>query len=103
MRHLDETSGWRSGRQSSPGRRSQRQRPAGRAGALVVLVGFAASVAVLAAAPALMPAGYSWVSQTTSESAAQGVQGAWLARLGFLLFGLSVILLATLCRDRWGR
>lgn len=103
MRHLDETSGGRSGRQSSPGRRSQRQRPAGRAGALVVLVGFAASVAALAAAPALMPAGYSWVSQTTSESAAQGVQGAWLARLGFLLFGLSVILLATLCRDGWGR
>jgi hypothetical protein len=49
-----------------------------------------------------MPPGYSWVSQTTSEFAAQGVQGAWLARLGFVLLGLSVILLATICQRRWG-
>jgi len=56
----------------------------------------------LAAAPALMPADYSWVSNTTSESAAQGVQGAWVARLGFVLFGLSTILLAAGSRRRWG-
>ena len=72
------------------------------AGPVVVLSGLAASAVALASAPPLMPPGYSWVSQTTSESAAQGVQGAWLARLGFVLLGLSVILLATICRRRWG-
>lgn len=71
-------------------------------GPVVTLVGLATSAAALAAAPALMPRGYSWVSQTTSESAAQGVEGAWLARTGFVLFGLSVILLASLRRQRWG-
>jgi hypothetical protein len=60
------------------------------------------SAAALVAAPALMPAGYSWVSHSTSESAAQGVEGAWLARTGFVLFGLSVIVLATFRRRRWG-
>jgi uncharacterized membrane protein (DUF441 family) len=49
-----------------------------------------------------MPAGYSWLSQTTSESAAQGVPGAWLARLGFVLFGVSVVGLVACCRHRWG-
>jgi len=71
-------------------------------GPAIVLVGLAASAAALAGAPALMPPGYSWVSQTTSESAAQSVQGAWLARTGFVLFGLSVILLATICTRPWG-
>jgi hypothetical protein len=69
---------------------------------VVVLSGLAASPVALASAPALMPPGYSWVSKTTSESAAQGVQGAWLARLGFVLLGLSVILLATIRLRRWG-
>ena len=68
----------------------------------VVLAGLGTSAAALAAAPALMPPSYSWVSHTTSESAAQGVGGAWLARTGFVLFGLSVILLATSRRQRWG-
>jgi Protein of unknown function (DUF998) len=68
----------------------------------VVLAGLVTSAAALAAAPALMPPGYSWVSHTTSESAAQGVEGAWLARSGFVLFGLSVILLVTWRRQRWG-
>jgi hypothetical protein len=45
-------------------------------------------------APALLPGNYSWVEHTTSEAAAQGVEGAWLARLGFLLFGFAVLLLA---------
>ena len=71
--------------------------------AAAVMSGLAASAAALAMAPALMPAGYSWVSQTTSESAAQGLSGAWLARLGFLLFGLSVLLLADVDRRGWGR
>jgi len=56
-----------------------------------VLAGLGASAAALAAAPALMPASYSWISDTTSQSAAQGLSGAWLARLGFVLLGLSVM------------
>jgi hypothetical protein len=71
-------------------------------GPAVVLAGVAASAVALATAPVLMPPGYSWVSQTTSESAAQGVQGAWLARIGFVLLGLPVILLATFRQQRWG-
>ncbi|HET9901772.1 MAG TPA: hypothetical protein VFR46_12025 [Actinomycetes bacterium] len=58
------------------------------------MVGLALSAIALGAAPALMPDDYSWIGHTTSESAAQGVSGAWLARLGFLLFGLSAIWLA---------
>ncbi|MFP9193123.1 DUF998 domain-containing protein [Natrialbaceae archaeon A-CW1-1] len=50
-----------------------------------------------------MPADYSWIAHTTSESAAQRVDGAWLARLGFLLFGFGVIWLAALKPRTWGR
>lgn len=58
----------------------------------IAIVGlyFAAAVA-LALAPLLMPQGYSWLQHTTSESAAQGLQGAWLARGGFVLFGFGVL------------
>jgi hypothetical protein len=67
-----------------------------------ILAGLVGSAVALLAAPALMPSSYSWVSQTTSESAAQGVDGAWLARLGFLLFGLSVLWLAQRAEPAWG-
>jgi hypothetical protein len=65
-------------------------------------VGLCSSAAALAAAPALMPPSYSWISHTTSESAAQGVSGAWLARLGFLLLGLFVMALAFAAAPDWG-
>ncbi len=68
-------------------------------GALAVL---AASASALAAAPLLMPDSYSWVSNTTSESAAQGVDGAWLARLGFLLLGFGALWVTRLAGRRWG-
>lgn len=58
-------------------------------GLLVAL--YAVSVVSLALAPLLMPEGYSWISNTTSESAAQGIAGAWVARLGFLAFGFAVL------------
>ncbi len=61
------------------------------------------SAASLALAPALMPESYSWVSHTTSDSAAQGVDGAWLARLGFLFFGLGVLALGRISSASWGR
>jgi hypothetical protein len=71
--------------------------------ALVVigLVGLGGSVMALALAPLLMPDSYSWLSNTTSESAAQGVSGAWLGRLGLLLFGLSVLVLAAAQARTW--
>ena len=40
---------------------------------------------------------------TTSESGAQGISGAWLARLGFLLFGLAVLWISLSSRYKWGR
>lgn len=61
----------------------------------------ALSALALAVAPAWMPATYSWLRHTTSESAAQGVPGAWLARLGFLMFGLVVGWLAARRQIRW--
>ncbi|WP_435157449.1 DUF998 domain-containing protein [Haladaptatus sp. DFWS20] len=62
-----------------------------------------ASALALAVAPLFMPKGYSWITHTTSESAAQGVAVAWVARLGFLLFGLGVIWLVAERRSVWGR
>ena len=56
----------------------------------------------MALAPTLMPESYSWVSHTTSDSAAQGVDGAWLARLGFLFFGLGVLALGRIKSASWG-
>lgn len=60
------------------------------------------SAVALALAPLLMPDSYTWVSHTTSESAAQGLSGAWLARLGFLMFGLAVVWLTAVSGYRWG-
>ena len=48
-----------------------------------------------------MPASYSWISNVISESAAQGVPGAWLARAGLLAFGLAVLWQALLLRRIW--
>ncbi|WP_083252650.1 DUF998 domain-containing protein [Haladaptatus sp. W1] len=62
-----------------------------------------ASAVALAVAPVFMPEGYSWFSHTTSESAAQGVPAAWIARLGFLLFGIGVLWVTVQRRDAWKR
>jgi hypothetical protein len=59
-----------------------------------ILVGLALSALALTLAPLLMPDSYSWIVNTTSESAAQGVSGAWLARVGLGTFGLAVLALA---------
>ena len=64
---------------------------------------FAASAACSLGGTLLMPESYSWTTNVISESAAQGVEGAWLARLGFVLFGLSVLWLAGATRTRWAR
>jgi hypothetical protein len=72
----------------------------GRRGLLVALV-LVASAVTVGLAPRLMPDSYSWITHTTSESAAQGVDGAWLARLGLLLFGLAVLGLCVVAHRRW--
>jgi uncharacterized membrane protein (DUF2068 family) len=82
-------------------RRSPRARNA--RSRVIVLASLLLSALMLAAAPLAMPPGYSWVAMTTSESAAQGTQGAWVARLGFVLFGFAVIVLVNMARARWGR
>jgi drug/metabolite transporter (DMT)-like permease len=62
-----------------------------------------ASAGLLAIAPAFMPEAYSSIEHTTSQSAAQGVSGAWVAKLGFVLFGFAVLWLATQERHGWPR
>lgn len=70
--------------------------------AILVLFLLAASLGCIALAPTLMPDSYSWVEHSISESAAQGVDGAWVARLGLLLFGSSVLVLVATSGQRWG-
>lgn len=67
------------------------------------LVALVVSALFLGLAPLVMPADYSWVSNSISESAAQGIDDAWVARVGFLLFGVGVVLttLASAARWRW--
>lgn len=74
--------------------RSSRSNVSTRARPGAILFGLALSALALALAPMLMPDSYSWIVNTTSESAAQGVSGAWLARLGLGAFGLAVLALA---------
>lgn len=75
-----------------------------RYGALVAIALLGVSAAALAVAPAFMPDGYRWGVHTASESAAQGLEGAWVARLGFLTFGFGALLsVATASRARWAR
>ena len=42
------------------------------------------------------------MSNAISESAAQGIHGAWLARLGLAIYGLAAIWLAVSLHARWG-
>ena len=61
------------------------------------------SAVSMGVAPLLMPASYSSIANTTSESAAQGEEYAWVARLGFLAFGLAVLWLAAALGKSWAR
>lgn len=68
----------------------------------VVLLLLASAVCVFAA-PLAMPSPYSWWTHAISESAAQGQRSAWIARLGFYLFGGAVLWLALGLRAAWPR
>lgn len=63
----------------------------------------AASASCVVVAPLAMPDSYSWKSNAISESAAQGVTSAWIARLGFLLFGSAVLWLVAFLKPVWAR
>lgn len=70
--------------------------------ASAILTLLLASVVAISLAPLLMPSRYSWLDHAVSEAAAQGQSGAWLTRLGFLLLGFAVLLLAAHADSRWG-
>lgn len=70
-----------------------------RIGATTLLI---AAIVALGLAPLAMPESYSWVEYGTSESAAQGIEGAWVARGGFILFGLAVLVAVRLRARTWG-
>jgi hypothetical protein len=74
-------------------------RPSLRSAGIVALLG--CSVAALTLSPLALPESYSWTAHTTSQAAAQGVPGAWLARLGFVTFGLAVLWLVCVVKASW--
>ncbi|MDH3299441.1 MAG: DUF998 domain-containing protein [Acidimicrobiia bacterium] len=60
------------------------------------------ALGAFAIAPTLIPESFSWIEHGISESAAQGIDGAWLARLGLILYGLAVVWLVGLRHATWG-
>lgn len=66
---------------------------------IFIILAFLASIAFLVIAPLALPDSYSVVEHTNSEAGAQATEGAWLARTGFLLFGLGVFCLSIVKRD----
>lgn len=69
---------------------------------LVLLLLIVSGTLVLVAT-AVMPQPYSWRTHSISESAAQGMLNAWIARLSFLCFGGAVLVLSILKREVWAR
>ena len=69
--------------------RSGVERPGDRSGWIGVAALGVAAVA-LGVAPLTLDDSYSWIEHTTSESGAQGVRHGWVARTGFVGFGLAV-------------
>ena len=68
-------------------------------GSIITLL--ALSAFLLAIAPLFMPEGYSWRIHTISESAAQGLHNAWIARLGLACYGLATLVLARKAKGTW--
>ena len=57
-------------------------------------VGILAIAAAMLVGPLLAPPEFDWVLHSTSEQAGQGMTGAWLMRLGFVAYGISVVVAA---------
>lgn len=64
---------------------------------------FLTSALLIFLAPLAMPPEYSWLFHSISESAAQGLGSAWIARMGMLLFGIAVLWLASFRKLEWPR
>ncbi|WP_407317898.1 DUF998 domain-containing protein [Isoptericola halotolerans] len=73
-----------------------------RLSATVVVALLAASAACVALAPLAVPETYDLVRHSVSEAGGQEVPGAWVARTGFVLLGLAVLLEAAFARETWG-
>ncbi|PRZ02670.1 uncharacterized protein DUF998 [Isoptericola sp. CG 20/1183] len=73
-----------------------------RLSATVVLALLAASAVCVALAPLAVPETYDVVRHSVSEAGGQEVPGAWVARTGFVLLGLAVLLEAGLAGEAWG-
>ncbi|MDO8144886.1 MULTISPECIES: DUF998 domain-containing protein [Isoptericola] len=73
-----------------------------RSSAVTVLVLLGAALLCLALAPLAVPDSYDVVRHSVSESAGQGVPGAWVARTGFVLLGLAVLVEAARAGEAWG-
>jgi len=71
--------------------------------AIVILALLLGSAFLVAIAPHYMKEGYSWRANAISESAAQGLTHAWIARAGLLSFGFAVVGLASSSRGVWSR
>ena len=71
--------------------------------AWLVLLLLISSGTLVFIATVVMPQPYSWRAYSISESAAQGLHNAWIARLAFLCFGSAVLVLCILKRDVWAR
>ena len=74
---------------------------ADRGWSVALLAALASSLALLGLAPVALPPSYSWVELGLSEAAGQGVAGAWVARTGFVVFGLSVLGIGVLSHRSW--
>ncbi|PFG43162.1 uncharacterized protein DUF998 [Isoptericola jiangsuensis] len=73
-----------------------------RISARVVVALLALSALCVALAPLAVPDTYDAVEHSVSESGGQGVPGAWVARSGFVLLGLAVLLEASRSARAWG-
>ena len=71
--------------------------------ASVVAPLLALSAMLVLIAASAMPDSYSWRAHSISESAAQGLEHAWIARLSFVCFGLAVFILSVAARPLWPR
>lgn len=67
----------------------------------LALIAIAAGLLGLGLAPLAMPPSYNWIVNSISESGAQQLPGAWVARGGFLLFGLGIVLTAVVRARVW--
>lgn len=84
----------------SPPRDERARAAMGHRAGILGLLGL--SAAALALAPLVLPESYSWTRHAISESAAQGVRGAWLGRLGLSMMGFAVLWLSGRATQRWG-